>query len=111
VQGQPQVEQGGAAGQAKFPAVGIGDRQLPVEIGVQLDRTRAQPEPPRLAVVQGGRLACRGEQGAHLLGREAEGAAVLVHVARPIGGLIRVAGFCITRHRAGSDVPYGRTSR
>jgi hypothetical protein len=52
VQGEPQVVQGGAAGDPQLPVVGVGDRHGAFRVGVQLDRVRGRPEPPRLAVVQ-----------------------------------------------------------
>ncbi|WP_246868632.1 hypothetical protein [Saccharopolyspora sp. ASAGF58] len=58
-QSESQVEQRRPARQPQFPVLGVGDRQLPLRIGVQFDQVRQDPEAPRLAVVQ--RRSHRGQ--------------------------------------------------
>ena len=52
VQGEAQVEEGRATGQALFAAGGVSGRQSALRIGPQLDQIGFDAEPPRLAVVQ-----------------------------------------------------------
>jgi hypothetical protein len=51
-QGEPGLVRGGAGGQPGGPPGAVGDGKAPIRVEQHLDRAVAQPEQPRLAVVQ-----------------------------------------------------------
>ena len=50
--GEPQREQGRSDTDRQFPAIRVEGVQLAVRVGQNVDLAIADPEPPRLAVVQ-----------------------------------------------------------